>query len=191
MLRRELPPNECCTLWEIQWALEAAEDLEAAAAAAAGLPVAAALADVCAPVPRTNSGGSATAGMAAAAGASSPLRSTVQGMAEAAARAVAEGAAVASSSGSGSGELATPLAARRHSSSAATAGEELPPEFLLQFIAAVVRGLRGRILAECAEHDDVLRLFSFIKVDFWLALAQARKQYRAYRQGSLVMRRLR
>jgi hypothetical protein len=56
------------------------------------------------------------------------------------------------------------------------------PEFVLQFIAAVVRAQRGRIMSECREHDDVLRLFNSLHIDFWPAVAQARKQHRAYTQ---------
>lgn len=51
---------------------------------------------------------------------------------------------------------------------------------MLQFIAAVVRAQRGRIMCDCREHDDVLRLFASLDIEFWLAVAQARKQHRAY-----------
>ena len=65
-----------------------------------------------------------------------------------------------------------------------------PPDFLLQFVAAVVRAHRGRILSDCRDADDVLRLFNSVSVDFWTALAQARKQFKAYAQGIAVMQRL-
>lgn len=211
MLRRELPPSECCTLWEIQWALEAAD-------AAAGVPAPEPLA-----FPRTSSAGSTTAGMAAAAGfsssssSSSALKSTIQGLGDAASpRAAAEAGAAASNgrassdsaaagpsrSGSVAGVAGGPARSgsttalvgvpsrRPTSSSNSHKGEAEPPEFMLQFIAAVVRSQRGRIMGECRDHDDVLRLFSAVRIDFWLALAQARKQHKAYRQGSLIMQRL-
>lgn len=65
-----------------------------------------------------------------------------------------------------------------------------PPDFVLQFVVAVVRSQRGRVLMECRDTDDVLRLFNAVKIDFWAALAQARKQHKAYAQGITVLKRL-
>ena len=64
------------------------------------------------------------------------------------------------------------------------------PDFILHFVAAAVRAQRNKILYECTEGDDVLRLFNSIKIDFWTALAQARKQQKAYSQGMAVLQRL-
>jgi hypothetical protein len=61
---------------------------------------------------------------------------------------------------------------------------------LLQFVAAVVRAHRGWLMSECRDADDVLRLFNCMSIDFWSALAQARKQHKAYTQGIAVMQRL-
>ena len=55
-----------------------------------------------------------------------------------------------------------------------------PPEFVLQFIASVVRAQRAQIMIGCREHDDVLRLFNSLQIEFWPAVAQARKQHKAY-----------
>ncbi|KFM23920.1 TBC1 domain family member 15 [Auxenochlorella protothecoides] len=63
-----------------------------------------------------------------------------------------------------------------------------PPDFVLQFIAAVVRGQRRQVMSCCHGTDDVLRLFSGVQIDFWLSLAQAQKQYKAYSQGGRVPR---
>ncbi|KAL6781384.1 CGL44 [Auxenochlorella protothecoides x Auxenochlorella symbiontica] len=63
-----------------------------------------------------------------------------------------------------------------------------PPDFVLQFIAAVVRGQRRQVMSCCHGTDDVLRLFSGVQIDFWLTLAQAQKQYKAYSQGGRVPR---
>lgn len=65
-----------------------------------------------------------------------------------------------------------------------------PPDFILHFIVAVVRAERRRILSECRDSDDILRMFNSLKIDFWSALAHARKQYKAYVQGSAVLERL-
>ena len=165
MLRRELPPAACCTLWEMEWAHEAGE------AEAAGRRPDAPLRSISSD--GRNGGSSGGSGGGAAAG----LRSTVQGLSEAtaAARASADGGRlVRSGSGpSGGASGGSPPAPK-------PAPTPEAPKFVLQFIAAVVRAQRARILLECREHDDVLRLFNSLTVEFWLAAAQARKQHRAY-----------
>ena len=167
MLRRELPAAELMILWEMQWAHEAAD----AAATHGDMPA-------------------SVASTPAAAGASSTaagIRSTVHSMSDAAARAAAE------ASGSRPGTPGSrPGSAKRlvSSGSIAAAAAALAPAFILQFIAAVVRGQRSRVLAECHDTDDVLRLFNTLKIEFWPALAQARKQHKAYAQGAAVLHRL-
>lgn len=64
------------------------------------------------------------------------------------------------------------------------------PDFILHFVAAAVRAQRNKIIYDCSEGDDVLRLFNSVKIDFWTALAQARKQQKAYSQGMAVLQRL-
>jgi hypothetical protein len=160
LLRRELPLGEALTLWEAGWALEAADALDAAGGGGGG-------------------GGGGAPAPRAAAGLLSPAggrASTVASM-DAAARAAA-------AAGAPSG---TP-ARRGGGASAAAAAGPPPPDFLLQFVAAAVRAQRARVLHECADADDVLRLFNGARVDFWPALAAARRQHRAYAQGAAVLR---
>lgn len=187
MLRRELPPVACCTLWEMQWAHEAAEG-EACAAAGGGLGGSSSRASFRQQqtgavaggeggegVSRTSSDGAASAATATAA---AGLRSTVHGLSEATASAraaAALGQRPASSGGRQSGSARLSAAVPDGSS-----GEDQPPEFVLQFIAAVVRAQRGRIMTDCREHDDVLRLFNSLQIEFWPSVAQARKQHKAY-----------
>ncbi len=68
--------------------------------------------------------------------------------------------------------------------------QQSSPDFILQFVAAAVRAQRNKIIYDCSEGDDVLRLFNSVKIDFWTALAQARKQQKAYSQGMAVLQRL-
>jgi Rab-GTPase-TBC domain len=68
--------------------------------------------------------------------------------------------------------------------------QQASPDFILQFVAAAVRAQRNKIIYDCTEGDDVLRLFNSVKIDFWTALAQARKQQKAYSQGMAVLQRL-
>lgn len=168
MLRRELPAAELMILWEMQWAHEAAD----AAATHGEMPASVASTPAAA-------GGSSTA---------AGIRSTVHSMSDAAARAAGE------ASGSRPGTPGSrPGSAKRlgSSSSASISAAAAPaPAFILQFIAAVVRGQRSRVLAECHDTDDVLRLFNTLRIEFWLALAQARKQHKAYAQGAAVLHRL-
>jgi hypothetical protein len=69
-------------------------------------------------------------------------------------------------------------------------GARSPPDLLLHFVVAAIRSQRGRIMTECRDGDDVLRLFNSLRIDFWPALAQARKQHKAYAQGLAVLERL-
>lgn len=187
MLRRELPPAACCTLWEMQWAHEAAE-AEALAATASGRGGAAAEQQMARTISGEASGpgGASTSsvgadGSGSSSGAAAGLRSTIRGLSEATAAAAAgarPGSGSGSSSTAGGGPAGGPA-----SGAASALGPADPPEFVLQFIAAVVRAQRGRIMVDCREHDDVLRLFAGLEVDFWPAVAQARKQHRAYVGG--------
>lgn len=180
MLRRELPPAACCTLWEMQWAHEAAE-AEAAAALAGpsgSAPSSSRGAAADPQVARSASRESADGGRSGSStAASAGLRSTVQGLSDATAAARAGPVPAAAPPRPGSG--------RQQGSGGGGSGKQLaaadaPPEFVMQFIAAVVRAQRGKIMVDCREHDDVLRLFSSIGIEFWSAVAQARKQHRAY-----------
>lgn len=67
--------------------------------------------------------------------------------------------------------------------------EPLPPDLVVHFVVAVVRSQRSVVMRRCKSLDDVLRLFNSVKIDFWLSLAQARKQFKAYNQGLAVLRR--
>lgn len=67
--------------------------------------------------------------------------------------------------------------------------EPPPPDLVVHFVVAVVRSQRSGVLRRCRSLDDVLRLFNSVKIDFWLSLAQARKQFKAYNQGLAVLRR--
>lgn len=59
--------------------------------------------------------------------------------------------------------------------------EQSQADFILQFIAAVIRSQRSNIMSgDVKDSDDVLRLFNAVDIDFWTVLAQARKQYKAY-----------
>lgn len=189
MLRRELPPTACCTLWEMQWAHEAA-DADAASGSGGGGPGsnssssrATAAAEQPPLLQQAPDGSSGSAAAAAAAGAG--LRSTMKGLSEVTAR------AAAAAGGGGEPGRGTPGVPRPGSASSsrlqagAAAGQQgqqtpPPPEFVLQFIAAVVRAQRAQVMIGCREHDDVLRLFNSLQIDFWPAVAQARKQHKAY-----------
>ncbi|KAK2076482.1 hypothetical protein QBZ16_001008 [Prototheca wickerhamii] len=63
-----------------------------------------------------------------------------------------------------------------------------PPDFVLQFIAAAIRGQKREILTQCHGTDDVLRLFSRVQIDFWVTFVQAQKQYKAYSTGPSSLR---
>lgn len=173
MLRRELPLGEALTLWEVKWALEAEAGGAAGRAAAGGSG---------APRPEPPA---------------SPLAATVASM-DAATRAVLAEAKGNGSTAAGSGSFSfrspPPAKALAPSGSSSGASRQAqpppPPDFLLQFVAAAIRAERHAILTEAAEADDVLRLFNSVRIDFWTALAQARKQHKAYTQGIAVLERL-
>lgn len=197
MLRRELPPAACCTLWEMQWAHEAAEaEAEGGRWHRAELPLRSASSELHEPGGSGASSGTSLSPAAATAAATSAaegatmaagLRSTVHGLSEATAS--MQAAAVSAAAGDPADQqpqaargLSRPGSGKERALVGGTSlGEGDPPEFVLQFIAAVVRSQRARVLLECREHDDVLRLFSSLSIQFWLAVAQARKQHRAYR----------
>ncbi|BDA43320.1 GTPase-activating protein GYP7 [Coccomyxa sp. Obi] len=48
------------------------------------------------------------------------------------------------------------------------------PDLLLFFIAAVALRLRRRLIDECRDQDDTLRLFNSVRVDLWGSLRSAR-----------------
>ncbi len=52
------------------------------------------------------------------------------------------------------------------------------PDLFLCFVAAVVMSQRRKVLDDCTETDDVLRLFHSVRVDFWDTIEKA-KQLRA------------
>lgn len=86
-----------------------------------------------------------------------------------------------------SGELASRKCTKQGSNSSVWMGS---PGFVLQFVAAVIKSKRHLILDECEKPDDLMRLFNKPDIDFWSVVAQARKQYKAYRQGLQVIQRL-
>ena len=65
-----------------------------------------------------------------------------------------------------------------------------PPDFIVHFVVAVIKSQSTKILKQCHENDDLLRLFSAVKIDFWAMLEMARKLNKAYAQGIVVLRRL-
>jgi hypothetical protein len=192
MLRRELPLREVLVLWEAAWATAAGGAAEAAAAGAA---------EAQAPSLGDGRDGSSRDSTPATAGLLSPaagLASTLASM-ELAARAAATeggggGGGGSAPSSRGSNPKALALAGRPASGNGRRGGGPAapppPPDLVLQFVAAVVRSHRARILSGCRDGDDLLRLFNSASIDFWTALAQARKQHKAYAQGIAVMRRL-
>ena len=64
------------------------------------------------------------------------------------------------------------------------------PGFMLQFVAAIIKSQRDRIIQECEKPDDLMRLFNRPHIDFWSAIRQARKQHKAYTQGLQVIQSL-
>jgi len=107
------------------------------------------------------------------------------------AKALFGGAPAGSSSGSGR-QLNTSISGGGNSTNNFTQQQQAAasPDFILHFVAAAVRAQRNKIIYDCSEGDDVLRLFNSVKIDFWTALAQARKQQKAYSQGMAVLQRL-
>ena len=77
---------------------------------------------------------------------------------------------------------------------AATRASSVPAEedgnFQHWFVASAIRGQRWEVMHSCQDHDDVLRLFNGIKIDFWATLAHAEKCFKRYAQGRAVMQRL-
>lgn len=61
-----------------------------------------------------------------------------------------------------------------------------PPSMLLFFIAAVVWSQRRKLLDECREFDDVMRLFQMPKFEFWSCWAKARQIRVTYLQALQV-----
>lgn len=193
MLRRELPLGEALILWEVKWALEAAEAAEAEAAALGEAGQRGTLSEGPAShmvSPGTSPSTSGSAGIAA----------TVASMDAAAKVAVAEGEGAATGTSGRLHGRSTPVkglhggglrsASIRAAHQQRVSSSSSSPDFVLQFVAAAIRAERTKILTECLEGDDVLRLFNAVKIDFWTALAQARKQHKAYAQGIAVLRRL-
>ena len=184
MLRRELKAEEALTLWEIGWAreqLELAEGQEAAGVAA-------------------GSGASGSRGMARQRSGSS----SGSGGALASLTAPAAGAEQSAGSGSGraspaGGGLLRPGSASSFRGGAAPApargaggggGSSAAGTFQLCFIAAVVRAQRWKLMHQCRDSDDVLRLFNTIDIDFFATLDSAEKLQRRCELGRAVLERL-
>ena len=211
MLRRELPLGEALTLWEVKWALEAAAVAEEGAAAQLeanansgggggnlhnNTPLN--------PQPEGPSSHYISPGTSPSANSGAGIAATVASMDAATKTAISEGDGAPGSTGAlstmsqnrVSGRL-TPVkglhGGLRGASMRANqqrVSSTSSPDFILQFVAAAIRAERSKILTECQEGDDVLRHFNSVKIDFWTALAQARKQHRAYAQGMAVLQRL-
>lgn len=166
LLRRELPLQETLTLWEVSWAFDTLQ-MNDHRGSSSGSEF---------PNSRTISL------LGSKSNSASSLNSTVEGMNK------------LFIENSSENELRN----MKRSASASKSkwrGHELkcnasPPGFLLQFVAAVIKTYRKKILKECRESDDILRLFNRIDIDFWGTLAVARKQHKAYHQGIAVMQSL-
>jgi hypothetical protein len=171
MLRRELSFGEAITLWEVKWALEATF-----------LPDTATLGRVASGELASHAGGSTSLEGSKSGGGgnsrqtSSVLASTVASMEAAAKASVAE----LNGNKDRSAQRRVMKGGNAGLVKSQSSGGGGPPNFILQFVAATVRAQRGRILGECREGDDVLRLFNSVKISFWSTLAQARKQHKAY-----------
>lgn len=57
-----------------------------------------------------------------------------------------------------------------------------PRDLFMHFVAAVIIAQRRRILDECHDHDEVLRLFTKHSIDFWECMDRA-VQLRAQLEG--------
>lgn len=213
LLRRELPLGETLTLWDVKWCLEAVHALEMARGGGeadekkentSGLTVAASSSRVVdakggaddeevdggafVVLPAANEKAHhrpATTTSPLGAPSSSLLSSTVASMDAATRQALSH--TVHGSGPMGSGSL--------YSTNGLHGNKLLPlspppPDFILQFVAATVRAQRAKVLHECRDADDVLRLFNSLEIDFWAVLLQAQKQHKAFAQGIAVLQRL-
>jgi len=169
LLRRELPLGEVLTLWEITWALERKLELEECSS------------DAIRSVPSSRTISLLNAQEANSS--KSNLQSTIESLNSILDHPDSEDAKQS-------------IKANQPAQGSSWRGHKLkktakaPPDFILQFVAAVIKSKRDRILNECAESDDILRMFSGIDIDFWYILRQAKKQNKAYCQGITVMQSL-
>jgi hypothetical protein len=194
MLRRELSAEHAMTLWEVQWAHEAATELEAQQTAA----------QPPGPLQRSGSSSRALSRSASSGGGVPPAATTgstgeLQGSPTTSSSRPGSAAGTAApprpgSAGSGSFNGAIAATAAAVAAAAATAGRGVAEvedgNFQHWFIASVVRSQRWELMHSCQDTDDVLRLFNGVKVDFWATLVHAEKCFQRYAQGRAVMQRL-
>ena len=191
MLRRELSMDETFILWEVKWALEYC----GSGGSHHGISGVSSFTSSSSPPLSTTNSSQALTGTAPYqySSSSAGIAATVSSMNAATKAAVAEAMAVPiltpskrynDGNGNGAQLLSTSFQQQQQQQ------KPPPPDFILQFVAAAVRSQRSKILHEAKESDDVLRLFNAIDIDFWTALAQARKQHKAYAQGIAVLERL-
>ena len=169
LLRRELPLGEVLTLWEITWALERKLELEECSS------------DAIRSVPSSRTISLLNAQEAHSS--KSNLQSTIESL-----NSILDHPDSEDAKQSIKANQSTPGSSWRGHKFKKPA--KAPPDFILQFVAAVIKSKRDKILNECAESDDILRMFSSIDIDFWHILRQAKKQNKAYCQGITVMQSL-
>ncbi|GAB4823143.1 hypothetical protein N2152v2_010189 [Parachlorella kessleri] len=180
MLRRELSAEHAMTLWEIQWAHEAATALESPAAAAQLAPSASS-----GSLHRSGSAGGGVA-LSSSGKALSRSGSSTSALGSGTAAGADAGAAAQPARPGSAGASAAVVAATRAGSMPA----EEDGNFQHWFVASAIRGQRWEVMHSCQDHDDVLRLFNGIKIDFWATLTHAEKCFKRYAQGRAVMQRL-
>jgi len=181
LLRRELAIEEACILWEMGWAFTK---------------------DPPPPPPVVGATKTTTKGLSSNANSSKNLKTNSNSTSFSSRQQLASSSSArmgSSSSSSDNSDFAGATAAKLSDATARAIADSRsytavnpvkPPDFILQFIAAVIRSHRGKILSECKDNDDILRLFNGVRIDFWGSLSRARKQYKDYSQGAAVLQRL-
>lgn len=173
MLRRELPAENVMTLWEVQWAHEAAAVLEAQEREGQG-----------------GSCGASAVGEHGDTGCGVDGRWGSQDVGEVESSMPRPPSVSSFRRGNNGGGSGGPARRVYLDFGGAEDGVERDGDFQHWFVAAVVRAQRWRLISECSDTDDVLRLFNSVKIDFWPTLEQAEGSFKRYAQGRAVMRRL-
>lgn len=178
LLRRELAIEEACILWEMDWAFSKDSP----------------------PPPVAGGTTTTTNGLISNANSSKNLKTNSNSTSFSSRQQLASSSArMGSGSSNDNSDFAAATAAKLSDATARAIADSRsrtavnpvkPPDFILQFIAAVIRSHRGKILSECKDNDDILRLFNGVRIDFWGSLSRARKQYKDYSQGAAVLQRL-
>lgn len=171
LLRRELPLPDVMTLWEVKWALEAKRDQDDIGSCVSGNG---------SPNSRTISLNKGTM-----TGSNKILHETLENI-----DSLLENASLDSPETEGK-----KFSVKSSTNSSTWRGKKLrsrnsAPDFILQYVAAVIKSYRKKMLKECQEADDILRLFNGIDIDFWQTMSQAKKQHKAYCEGITVMQSL-